>query len=592
MKESKQKVSKEAFKKSLRLFKYVAPYKMIFAIGFLFLFVTGTTSLIFPKLMGNMIDASKSATTESINQIALTLFAVFTFQAIASYIRVYTFTYVTENALASLRKDVYQHLITLPMSFFATRRVGELNSRISSDVSVIQDTLTTTIAEFIRQIIVIVGGVVLLSMISVKLTLFMLAAVPLLAIVAVVFGRFIKGLSKQTQQKVAESNTIVEETFQGIANVKSFANEKFELNRYSDAVQHIVDYAMKGAKWRGAFISFITLGLFGSVIAVVWYGSLLVQDPNSGLTIGNLISFILYTVFIGASFGGIATQFSHIQKAIGATENLLDIFEETPENINIDEQGTITEKIYGEVKFDSVSFAYPSRKELQILKGVSFGINQGEQVAIVGSSGTGKSTITNLLQRFYDVDNGNIIIDNRSILDYELTNLRGQMAIVPQDVFLFGGTIKENIAYGKTDASFEEIIEAAKKANAYQFVESFPDKFDTIVGERGVQLSGGQRQRIAIARAILKDPAILILDEATSSLDSESEKLVQEALDKLMKGRTSIVIAHRLSTIRNADKIVVLDKGEIKETGTHAELIQKENGIYRNLSEIQLELKS
>jgi ABC-type multidrug transport system fused ATPase/permease subunit len=586
----KIKVSKKSYKKSLRLFKYISPYKGTFFIGFLFLLVTGATSLAFPKLMGGMIDASKGTAIESINQIALTLLIVFIFQAVASFFRVYTFSYVTENALANLRTDVYKHLISLPMSFFASRRVGELNSRISSDVSVIQETLTTTIAEFIRQIIIIIGSIVLLSMISVKLTLFILATVPVIALVAVVFGKFIKKLSKQTQDKIAESNTIVEETFQGIASVKAFVNESFELNRYSGAVAGIVSFAMRGAKWRGAFISFITLCVFGSIVGVVWYGSILVQDSSSGLTIGNLISFILYTVFIGASFGGVATQFSQIQKAVGATENLLDLFDEKAEVINFDFEEGSDSKIFGEITFKNVQFAYPSRTELEILKSISFDIKQGQQVAIVGASGAGKSTITTLIQRFYDATAGSIKIDNKAIESFDLTTLRNQMAIVPQDVFLFGGTIKENIAYGKPTATIQEIEEAAKKANALDFVNSFPEQFETIVGERGIQLSGGQRQRIAIARAILKDPSILILDEATSSLDSESERLVQDALEKLMKGRTSIVIAHRLSTIKNADKIIVLDNGHIKEEGTHSQLMEKGDGVYRKLNNIQFEL--
>ena len=372
---STNKITKASIKKSLRLFRYVAPFKWVFAVGFLFLFVTGATSLVFPKLMGNMIDASKGASVSSINTIALTLLVVFIFQAIASFIRVYTFTYVTENALANLRKDVYQHLISLPMSFFSVRRVGELNSRISSDVSIIQDTLTTTIAEFIRQIIVIVGSIVFLSMISIKLTLFMLSSVPVLAIVAVVFGKFIKKLSKETQNKVADSNTIVEETFQGVASVKAYVNESFELGRYSAAVEDIVKFAMRGAKWRGAFISFITLCVFGSIVGVVWYGSIMVQDVNSGLTIGNLISFILYTVFIGASFGGVAAQFSQVQKAIGATENLLDLFDEQNEELSFSGNYKDLPKVKGKIQFKDVTFSYPSRAELPILRGISFGIN-------------------------------------------------------------------------------------------------------------------------------------------------------------------------------------------------------------------------
>lgn len=585
----KKKITMSAIKRSIRLLSYVRPYRLIFVIGFVFLLITSATSLIFPKLMGEMIDASKQTSVDDINSIAITLFVVFAFQAVASYFRIYTFSYVTENALAHLRKDVYKHLISLPMTFFSSRRVGELNSRISSDISLIQDTLTTTIAEFLRQILIIIGGIVFLSFLSIKLTLFMLAAVPVLALSAVFFGKFIKKLSKHTQDKVAESNTIVEETFQGIANVKAFVNEGFELNRYSKAVASIVEFAIKGAKWRGAFASFIILCLFGSIVAVVWYGTILVQDPDSGFTVGNLISFILYTVFIGASFGGIAAQYAHIQKAIGATENLLDILEEDSEKIDFSDNVTIQHQIFGKVTFKDVAFAYPSRKEITVLKNVSFDVDQGKLVAIVGPSGAGKSTITSLLLKFYKIQQGEIRIDNKSIDSYSLHDLRKQTAIVPQDVFLFGGTIKENIAYGDPNATLEEIQEAAKKANALDFINEFPDKFETIVGERGIQLSGGQRQRIAIARAVLKNPAILILDEATSSLDSESEHLVQEALEKLMKDRTSIVIAHRLSTIRNADKIVVLDKGIVKEVGTHDELLNVEKGLYKHLSEIQFE---
>jgi ABC-type multidrug transport system fused ATPase/permease subunit len=572
--------------RAMKLFRYTAPYKGVFFVGFIFLFITGATSLVFPKLMGGMIDASKETSVDEINRIALILLVVFFFQAIASYFRIVTFSYVTEKALAKLRTDVYQRIISMPMAFFSERRVGELNSRIASDVSVIQDTLTTTIAEFLRQMILIVGGIIFLSYISIKLTLFMLASVPVLALVAVVFGRFIKKLSKETQNKVAESNVIVEETFQGIANVKAFTNEKYELKRYTSKVEEIIVFAMKGAKWRGAFASFIIFGLFGAIVGVVWYGTILVQNPENALSIGDLISFILYTVFIGASFGGIAAQYSQIQKAIGATENLLDILDENPEKINFDEI-TNLKKLEGSISFQNITFSYPTRKELTILSDLSFEIHAGGHIAIVGPSGAGKSTITALLLKFYKPNAGEIYIDGKNADDFELSYLRSQIAIVPQDVLLFGGSIYENIAYGNPLASKEEVIEAAKQANAFEFIASFPDKFETIVGERGVQLSGGQRQRIAIARAVLKNPSILILDEATSALDAESERLVQEALEKLMKGRTSVVIAHRLATIKKADKILVMENGKIIESGTHNELSLIENGLYKKLSNLQ-----
>ena len=585
--EPKVKITRESFKRSLRIFKYIKPYAGVFAIGIFFLFITGATALAFPKLMGEMIDASKESSIDDINRIALILLVVFIFQSIASYFRIYTFSYVTEKALGKMRLDVYQHVIKLPMTFFSTRRVGELNSRISSDVELLNTTFTITIAELLRQLIIIIGGVIFLSTISGKLTLGMLSIVPVVAVSAVLFGKYIKGFSKQTQAKIAESNVIVEETFTGIANVKSFANERFEIARYAADIKEVVALAIKGAKWRGAFASFIIFCIFRSIVAVVWYGAILVQGNE--LTMGELISFILYTVFMGASIGGIATQYAQIQKAVGATENLMDLLDEKAENINTETSNPI--KINGEIEFSNVSFNYPSREDVTVLKDVSFTAKSGQLIAVVGPSGAGKSTIASLLFKFYDSKSGTIKIDNKLISDYDITALRNEMAIVPQDVILFGGTIKENIAYGKPDATLEEIQLAAEQANAIEFIDKFPEQYETIVGERGVQLSGGQRQRIAIARAVLKNPSILILDEATSSLDSESEKLVQNALEKLMKDRTSIVIAHRLSTIRKADKILVLENGEIKENGTHEELIKNEKGTYRHLSDLQFELK-
>jgi ABC-type multidrug transport system fused ATPase/permease subunit len=322
-------------------------------------------------------------------------------------------------------------------------------------------------------------------------------------------------------------------------------------------------------------------------VAVIWYGVVLASQNQ--LLIGDLISFILYSAFVGASFGGIAELYAQIQKAVGAVERVFEILDEKAEVLDITAPNGVKMRIEGKVVFENVAFTYPSRKEIQVLKNISFETNKGETIAIVGPSGSGKSTLVGLLLRFYDTESGKILIDGIDSLNYNLTDLRNNMAIVPQDVLLFGGTIKENIAYGKPDATIEEIEEAAKKANAYDFVESFPEKFETIVGERGIKLSGGQRQRIAIARAVLKDPAILILDEATSSLDSESERVVQEALDKLMVGRTSFVIAHRLSTIRKADKIIVIDKGAVVESGTHDDLMSIQGGLYQSLNKLQMQ---
>ncbi len=580
----KAKLSASSLNKALLIFKYADTHKWKFYVGLVFLLFTGATALAFPKLMGMLVDCVKNKNNAEANTIALSLLGILSFQAIFSFFRLSLFVNFTENTLANLRLALYSNLIKLPMTFFSQKRVGELNSRISSDITQIQDTLTTTIAEFLRQFILIIGGVILLATQSLKLTLMMLAVVPLVAVAAVIFGRFIRKYSKKTQDQVAESQVIVEETLQGISNVKAFANEWYEIARYKGKINEIVKIGIKGGQYRGYFASFIIFCLFGSIVAVVWYGVTL--SISGEMTVGQLISFVLYSTFVGASFGGIAELYAQIQKAVGATERVFELLEEIPEKINSN-QSITTEKIKGNVTFKNVSFSYPSRKEIQVLKDVSFTASFGQKIAIVGPSGAGKSTISSLLLRFYDIEGGQILIDDKNIYDYDLENLRGNMSIVPQDVILFGGSIRENIAYGKPDATEEEIFKAAKQANALDFVNGFPEKFETLVGERGIKLSGGQRQRIAIARALLKNPSILILDEATSSLDSESEKLVQEALETLMEGRTSIIIAHRLSTIRNADAILVLNEGRISEQGTHKELLQIENGVYKNLSNLQ-----
>jgi len=583
----KAKINKSSLKKATRIFNYTGVHKWKLYLGLVFLLLTSVTALVFPLLLGDLVKSVEVKNFSRINQIGTYLILILTAQSFCSYYRIYLFVNYTENTLAKLRQAVYAHLITLPMTFFAQNRVGDLNSRMSADITQIQDTLTTTIAEFLRQFLLIVGGIVFLLIISPKLTLLMLCIVPIVAIAAVVFGRFIKKTSREVQEKVSQSNTIVEETLQGIANVKAFANEFFENVRYKASTEEIVKKAIQGGKYRGAFASFIIFCLFGAIVAVIWYGVNLAS--RNQLLIGDLISFILYSAFVGASFGGIAEMYAQIQKAVGATERVFEILDEVPESIDISERQSNLHPIKGNVVFENVSFTYPSRKTVEVLKNISLTANKGETIVVVGPSGSGKSTLTSLLLRFYDPDGGRILIDGKDAKNYSLTELRNNMAIVPQDVLLFGGTIKENIAYGKPSATISEIVEAARKANALDFIDGFPEKFETLVGERGIKLSGGQRQRIAIARAVLKDPSILILDEATSSLDSESERIVQEALDKLMQGRTSFVIAHRLSTIRKADKIIVIDKGNVTEVGTHDELIQKENGLYRNLSKLQTE---
>ncbi len=584
----KKKITGEGLKKLLRLFSFIKPQRWNFILGLVFLVLSSITTLIFPMLLGNLLDSASAGSMDKINRLGLMLLGLFLVSAVFSYLRIILFALVTERTLALLRQTTYNHLIKLPMAFFSVRRVGELNSRISADVALLQETFTTTLAQFIRQIITIMGGITLLLIISPRLTLFMLLLVPVAAFLAWIFGTYIRKLSKNTQQAIAESNTIVEETLQAISNVKAFANEAFEIFRFKKKTDEVVKIALKGARWRAVFVSFITFALFGSITAVIWYGVYLVSN-GAGLTSGDLLKFVLYSVFIGGSITGVAELYSQVQKSIGATENLMDILEEKTENV-LHEDKSMATFSNGVVVFKDVSFVYPSRKDVTVLSNINLEVSKGEQVALVGPSGSGKTTITALLMRFYEPSHGRITINDMDIRDFDLTELRSNMAIVPQEVLLFGGSIRENIEYGKPGASAEEIIKAAEKANAMEFISNFPEGLETMVGERGIQLSGGQRQRIAIARAILKDPAILILDEATSSLDAGSEKLVQEALEVLMKNRTSFVIAHRLSTIHNADRIIVIDHGEVMETGTHQELIARPDSIYRKLNELQLEI--
>ena len=570
-------------KRLARLFKFIYPYKTLFSIGLIFLLLSSFASLIFPALLGELVNGVNQDISE-INKIAIILLALFVAQAIFSYFRILIFVIVTEKTLAAIRQQTYNHILKLPMLFFSSKRVGELNSRIASDISLLQETFTTTIAEFIRLIILIVGGTIFLFITEARLTLFMLALLPVMMILAVFFGNFIRKFSKQVQDKIADSNTIVDETFQAINNVKSFVNELFEMKRYKKETDEVVKIAIKGGKYRAAFASFIILCIFGAIVAVIWKGVIMV---NSGaILIGSLFSFVLYSVYIGASIGGIADIYAQIQKAIGATERLLDILEEKPEVTEISDN-KIT--IAGNIKFDNVSFSYPNRKDIPVLKNINFEIKKGEKVAIVGPSGSGKTTMIALLFRYYDITDGQITIDDKNIQKYDIHSLRRELGLVPQEVLLFGGSINENIKYGDINSNEEEIITAAKKANAHDFIMKFTDQYKTLVGERGVQVSGGQRQRIAIARTILKNPNILILDEATSSLDSESEREVQQGLNELIKNKTAIIIAHRMSTIQNVDKIIVLDKGSIVEIGNHQELIANK-GLYSHLYKMQFEI--
>jgi len=579
----KKPITGSNLRKLLGIFQFVLPYKITFVIGLLALALSSTTTLAFPFLAGKLLDVAsgqKDFFLTSIDQIALALLGILAIQSVFSFVRTYTFSIVSERTLADLRLAVYEKIIWLPMSFFDSQRIGELLSRITSDVGTLQDTFTTTLAELLRQILVLIIGVCIIFVLTPKLTFFMMLTFPVLVIGALIFGKFIRKLSRKTQDQLANTNIIVEETMQSIAVVKSFANELFEVARYRKSLKDVVNTAIHASKYRGIFISFTILALFGGIVGVIWYGGNLVQSGE--ITVGLLLSFVLYTTFIGGSIAGLGDNYSQIQRSIGASERMLEILDLS------DESNTpSSDKLFGELEYEAVEFSYPTRPDIKVLKSISFSVKRGEKIALVGPSGSGKSTIVSLLMRFYPVTNGSIRADGKEITSYALSGYRKNIGIVPQEVILFGGTIRENIAYGKPAASQEEIMEAARQANALEFIEKFPEKFETTVGDRGVKLSGGQRQRIAIARAILKNPSILILDEATSSLDAVSELLVQQALEKLMENRTTIVIAHRLSTVRKVDRILVIKDGLVVESGKHEELSAMKEGAYYNLLKIQ-----
>jgi ABC transporter fused permease/ATP-binding protein len=582
----KAKIDKKAFKTLLGIYAYMMPYRWYFILGLLCLFSSSFIMLAFPEYTGKLLDTAFSPEgAGGLNEIALSLIGILVVQGFFSFFRIYLFSQVSERSMSDLRNALYAKFMTLPMSFFDKKRTGELMSRITSDVELLHDTFSITLAEFFRQIIILIAGIGLLFFKSAQLTVFMLAIVPVLMIGALFFGKFIRKISKTVQDELAKSNVIVEETLQGIATVKAFANEFFEIGRYGRTQKTVVELALKSANYRGLFVSFIIFTLFGAITAVLWFGTGLVAEKV--LTFGELTTFIIYTMFIAGSIGGLGDIYGQIQKAIGASERILEILNDTHESTSREKSASDFRFDNTSVRFENVRFSYPTRGDVEVLKGISFEVKSGEKVALVGYSGSGKSTTVQLLMRFYEPSSGKIFVGNEDIARLPLSDYRNQFAIVPQEVILFGGSIRENIAYGNPDASEEQIKEAARKANALQFIETFPEGFETLVGERGVKLSGGQRQRIAIARAILKDPKILILDEATSSLDAESEFLVQEALETLMKNRTTIIIAHRLATIKHADKILVMNNGKVEEQGTHESLIIS-GGIYGQLVKLQL----
>jgi len=559
------------------LLSYLRPYAFPYFIGWIFLVLSTLAGLVFPYLMGGLLGADaqgssvdsigKTLSNNSVNGIALALFILFGVQALFSFFRVVLFNNVTENALRDLRNKAFERMIYMPMDFFNTHKVGELTSRIASDITQIQETLRTTVAEFFRQIVIVVGGIIFLVFISWKLSLIMVATVPVMA-----------------QDFTASSNSIIEEALSGIANVKAYTNEAFNLNRFRKTTQEMRNLNVRSGLWRGVFVSFIIFCLFGAIVFIIWQGMMMTQGPNPALAKEGFYQFILFTIMMGASIGSLPELYANLQKALGAIENLADIMQSSTEPELV--SGKEFSPIRGQISMENMHFHYPQRADVSVLNGVNFTIEPNQTLAIVGSSGAGKSTLASLLLRYYEPSEGTIKFDGIDAKELDLEHLRKHLAIVPQEVMLFADTIYENIRFGKPTATQEEITSAAQQANAWEFIQSFPEGMQTQVGDRGIQLSGGQKQRIAIARAILKNPAILILDEATSALDSASEQLVQEALDRLMVNRTAVVIAHRLSTVRKADKILVLQDGKVLEEGTHESLISL-NGAYAKFVELQ-----
>ena len=575
----KAKVTRESLGQMFSLYQYLKPYSRRLGIGLYLLIISTLLGLLFPLLSKDLIN---STTHEQAFQIAQMIVIILFVQGVMSYFQSFLFNTFGEYGLSNLRKALFGHLTEMPMTFFSQRQVGELASRIFADLTQLQDAFIMAIPQFLRQSIIMVGSMGMMVYLSPRLTGVMLACFPPTIIGAILIGRLVGKRSRVTQDELALSANVVTEAFNGIANVKAFCNEVFEQRRYDTRITEFLKSVRQGAKARAALVAFIIFAIFTAITVVLWYGTTLLIDGK--LSSGEMVGFALYTVFVGGSIGSFADLYSNLQRSIGATQRVRELLGEPAEPLDTLKRDA---RFRGDVVFDHVGFAYPSRPEVEVLKGLNFSVEAGRVVALVGPSGAGKSTIAALLLRFYDPQHGRILFDGKAATDYGLHELRSQMALVPQEVLLFGGSIAENIAYGKPGATQAEIEAAARRANAHEFITQFPEGYATLVGERGVKVSGGQRQRIAIARALLKDPSILILDEATSALDAESERLVQQALEELMKGRTCFVIAHRLSTIRNADLIVMLRDGAVRESGSHDELMLVPDGAYRRMVDLQ-----